>query len=283
MLALAALFGAASAVLGFHAALWLDCSTAGAIAVVSTVLFFAAWLGSPTHGVLPRLARRAQLAARIARENTLRALFSLHPVPAAGAAVALPALGEQLRLLPADLRRQCRKLARGGWVECGPDDIRLTEKGFHQAKRIVRAHRLWETFLVNEMGIALDHAHPDAEEIEHLLSERLLDRVDDLLGHPVADPHGQRIPRPPELLRPGTVSSLSMLRVGDRALVRGLDADAAPEMVERVASAGLPLGAEVEITERTADRWTVRCPDATLRTIDHQVADAVRVELRRPA
>jgi len=180
ILLLAGTIGAVSAVLGFHVALWLDCSTAGAIAVVSTALFFAAWLASPSHGVVLRVIRRSQLAARIARENFLRAAFSLHPAPAPGMAVEASVLSEQLRILPADLRRQCRRMERGGWVECDPgEQVRLTEKGFAQAKRIVRAHRLWETFLVNQMGIALDHVHPDAEEIEHILSEKLLDRVDD--------------------------------------------------------------------------------------------------------
>ncbi|MBI4578200.1 MAG: metal ABC transporter permease [Planctomycetes bacterium] len=284
MVLLAAGLGAVSAVVGFHVALWLDCSTAGAIAVVSFGMFLVTWLASPRHGVLLRVLRRWQLATRIARENFLRAAFNLRPSPAPEAVVGASVLGEQLRMLPADLRKYCRRLQRDGWIECDPEDqVRLTDKGFRQARRIVRAHRLWETYLVNQVGIALDHAHPDAEEIEHLLSERLLDRVDDLLGHPVHDPHGKRIPRPPELLAAGAETHLARLREGDVALIRGIDGSATGEVLSRIAALALPLGAEIQVVGQSGEvDWTIRCPDGTQRRVDHPLADAIRVEIRRP-
>src|SRR5579872_2830503 len=72
-------------------------------------------------------------------------------------------------------------LKRRGWVEGVPGSrtaLRLTQRGFAQAERLDRAHRLWETFLVEEVGLASDHVHPTAEKVEHLLSEQLVERVD---------------------------------------------------------------------------------------------------------
>src|SRR5262249_39812328 len=116
-------------------------------------------------------------------------------------------------------------LIRRGWVESTPENpatLRLTVRGQAQAERLDRAHRLWETFLVEKVGVAADHVHPTAETVEHILSEQLVERVDDVLGHPVTDPHGAPIPRSPVADRVGGGYTLSKLRVGDRARVVGV-------------------------------------------------------------
>jgi len=68
------------------------------------------------------------------------------------------------------------------------------EKGVEEAKRLVRAHRLWETYLVNKIGLSAEQIHEEAEKYEHLLSDELLDEVDKILGFPNTDPHGSPIP-----------------------------------------------------------------------------------------
>lgn len=72
--------------------------------------------------------------------------------------------------------------------------VTLTEKGFHLAKMIVRKHRLWEVFLVEKLGFAWDEVHDIAEELEHIKSETLINRLDKFLGFPEFDPHGDPIP-----------------------------------------------------------------------------------------
>jgi DtxR family transcriptional regulator, Mn-dependent transcriptional regulator len=88
-----------------------------------------------------------------------------------------------------------KRLEAGGLV-ARPEDgsVRLTARGEAEALRVVRRHRLLETFLVEVLGVGWDEVHDEAEVLEHALSERLEDRIDELLGHPTHDPHGDPIP-----------------------------------------------------------------------------------------
>lgn len=72
--------------------------------------------------------------------------------------------------------------------------VRLTEKGLHAAKMIVRKHRLWEVFLLEKLDFTWDEVHDIAEELEHIQSEKLINRLDKFLGYPRNDPHGDPIP-----------------------------------------------------------------------------------------
>ncbi|MHC4444997.1 MAG: metal ABC transporter permease [Planctomycetota bacterium] len=284
MLLIAAVCGAGSAVLGYHLALWLDCSTAGAISLVATMLFVGALAFGPQHGVIMRAVRRSRLSGKIARENLLSAIYKLLPAPSLEAAVASSALCEHLRVLPKELGRTCRRLQRAGWIVSDEEgQVQLTERGLGLARRIVRSHRLWETYLVNRMGITADHAHPDAEEIEHLLSEKLLDRLDEVLEHPEEDPHGQQIPRLSELLHPGTQTRLSRLREGDVARVIGIAPSVGDEVIEHIGELNLPLGEPLDVGKRTEEGlWTVRLPDGSVREVAHESADALIMELTGP-
>ncbi|MBK8450137.1 MAG: hypothetical protein IPL42_09025 [Saprospiraceae bacterium] len=75
------------------------------------------------------------------------------------------------------------------------DTFLITETGIYRANQLIRAHRLWETFLVEELGLNEDQIHNDAEDIEHHLSEEDLHRLDEQLGYPEIDPHGSPIPK----------------------------------------------------------------------------------------
>ena len=70
----------------------------------------------------------------------------------------------------------------------------MTEKGKLSAKMIIRKHRLWEVFLVNKLQFSWDEVHDIAEQLEHIKSEKLINKLDDFLGNPTEDPHGDPIP-----------------------------------------------------------------------------------------
>ncbi|MCH9002080.1 MAG: metal ABC transporter permease [Planctomycetes bacterium] len=281
MLVLAAACGAASAVLGYHLALWLDCSTAGAMALVATGQFMVALLASPSHGIVMMAIHRARLSARIVRENILSAVYHMR-AELTGETVALDALANKLRIMPTLLNRSCRRLQRQGWLQRAESGVSLTKLGADLARRTVRAHRLWEAFLVDQMGVAEDHVHPDAEKIEHILGEKLLDRLDDILGHPMLDPHGRSIPRKPELFRVGAETDLSSLREGDKARVKGIVSTADERLTERITTLHLPLGDEIAVEARNdAGDWVISLPDGKRLTVDHEMADAILVEVRQ--
>jgi DtxR family Mn-dependent transcriptional regulator len=100
-------------------------------------------------------------------------------------------LAARLMLAPSSVTEMIKKLAARGLVEHVPyGAITLTSEGRKQALRMVRRHRVIETWLVRELGYGWDEVHDEAEVLEHAISDRLLDAIDDLLGRPSADPHG---------------------------------------------------------------------------------------------
>ena len=138
-----------------------------------------------------------------------------------------------------------RKLSHQGLVEHARyGTIVLTPAGRAAALRMVRRHRLIETWLVREFGYGWDEVHDEAEVLEHALSDRLLDAIDVRLGHPMADPHGDPIPS-----ADGSVPQLSGILASKLApettarIVRISDRD--PDVLRRLARAGIGVGSAI--------------------------------------
>jgi len=92
------------------------------------------------------------------------------------------------------LQKHLQTLTRQGFIQKNSKKLALTKKGKSEANRLVRAHRLWETYLVQQMGMTEEQIHEEAEKYEHLLTDEILDEVDVTLGYPTIDPHGSPIP-----------------------------------------------------------------------------------------
>lgn len=171
-------------------------SAAGMIAVVSGVLLTVAILVAPRHGVVARHVRRLALSVRIAREDLLAALYRLEEMGAApGEAGRLDMIGAIFRRddLAARVARW-RARARGE-VSGRGSDLALAPAGRALASSIIRSHRLWETYLVEEVGLRPDHVHETAMRLEHATThrgERIAPEVEAAL-----DPHGRAIPPDP--------------------------------------------------------------------------------------
>jgi manganese/zinc/iron transport system permease protein len=203
MVIMAAIFGAAAGVMGaFFSLLGEDLPTGSLMVLSAATLFGLAFLLSPRHGLLPRLRRVWERRRRTQAENLLRVLYLTMEKRGGGKipdnadrrfGVADVAADRQLP--SAVVRRYWKLAARRGWMESdSPDPMILTDDGFTEAKRVVRNHRLWELFLAQEAKLAADHVHADAEEIEHVLPADVLARLQQMLDHPLADPHGRPIP-----------------------------------------------------------------------------------------
>lgn len=120
----------------------------------------------------------------------------------------------------------------------------LTARGSDLALAMVRRHRLVETFLVATLGYDWNEVHDEAERLEHAVSETLIDRIDRLLGHPSADPHGDPIPRSDgSVPRPTETLSLADADAGGYTVVRISDAD--PQVLDRLGSHGIGPGARI--------------------------------------
>jgi DtxR family transcriptional regulator, Mn-dependent transcriptional regulator len=152
------------------------------------------------------------LAPTAPAEDTLRTIFVLS---GRGDPVSTSALARQLRVSAPTVSSMLRRLEDYGLVHRAADHLTtLTPHGARHARHVVRRHRLLETFLVEVVGLAADEVHAEADALEHAVSDRLLDRIDEMLGRPDRDPHGDPIPRTGEAHVEGWGTRLDDAAVG---------------------------------------------------------------------
>ncbi len=126
-------------------------------------------------------------------EDYLKAIYLLQA--RIGKPVPISKIAERLAVAPASVTEMVQRLARDGLVKhVRYGGVSLTGRGRRGALRVVRRHRLLETFLVNELGMGWDQVHDEAETLEHSISDRLLAAIAAKLGDPARDPHGDPIP-----------------------------------------------------------------------------------------
>ena len=133
------------------------------------------------------------LIMTISEENYLKVIYHLSQVSPKG--VNTNAIAGTLETKASSVTDMMKKLSEKELVVYKKyQGVTLTEKGFLSAKMIVRKHRLWEVFLVEKLGFAWDEVHEIAEELEHIKSESLINKLDEYLSFPAFDPHGDPIP-----------------------------------------------------------------------------------------
>ena len=129
-------------------------------------------------------------------ENYLKAIYVGETQLVGGQKlVPMGQLAAALGIAPGTATTMVKALAESGLVSYEPyNGVRLTGAGEKLAARVLRRHRLIELFLVQVMGMKWDEVHEDAEQMEHVVSDPLIERIDEMLGHPEFDPHGDPIP-----------------------------------------------------------------------------------------
>jgi DtxR family Mn-dependent transcriptional regulator len=130
-------------------------------------------------------------------ENYLKTIFIAQTAAEQGALVPMGQLATALGVVPGTATTMVKALAESGLVHYEPYmGVRLTMAGDKLASLVLRRHRLIELFLVKVLGMSWAEVHDEAERLEHAVSERLIDRIDEMLGRPATDPHGDPIPTP---------------------------------------------------------------------------------------
>jgi DtxR family Mn-dependent transcriptional regulator len=127
----------------------------------------------------------------------------------------------------------------------------LTREGRKVALELVRHHRLLEMFLVQVLGYSWDEVHEEAERLEHVISERMEQRIFELLGRPELDPHGHAIPTLAGKVRPVSDRPLSETHAGERVIVQGVSDDD-PQRLRELKRRGLLPGTHVEVVAESA-------------------------------
>lgn len=159
-------------------------------------------------------------------------------------------LAERLGVGASTVSETVRRLtAQGLLVHLRYGAIELTDVGRSQALRIVRRHRLIETFLVSELDYTWDEVHDEAEVLEHAVSDLLIDRIDCRLGHPQRDPHGDPIPSPDGTVPTPPAQILASLAPGTKGTIARIS-DADGEVLRYFTELGFDLDAHIQVVER---------------------------------
>lgn len=196
------------------------------------------------------------------------------------ALVSMRQISTALSLAPGTVTAMVKTLADSNLVTYEPySGVRLTPSGRQLALHVLRRHRLIELFLVQVMGMNWSEVHAEAEELEHAVSDRLIERMDDMLGYPSADPHGDPIPDIhgvveevvlPSLLVCEVAVPLRVARVGDQS----------PEFLQLLEKRDLKPGSSVRVESRdeAADAVELRLDSGERMTLGARAASKIFVE-----
>jgi DtxR family transcriptional regulator, Mn-dependent transcriptional regulator len=153
-------------------------------------------------------------------ENYVKQIYTLQNESSDGRRVPMGRVAEVMGVVPGTATSMIKTLLDAGLVDYEPrGGVRLTAGGEKLALHVLRRHRLIEQFLVQVVGLDWSEVHEEAEQLEHVVSERLVDRIDTLLNFPTVDPHGDPIPSPQGAVDREVLRCLVDVPPGDSALV----------------------------------------------------------------
>ena len=180
-----------------------------------------------------------------AEEDHLKAIFALSS--GSDEPVSTNAIAGKLETSPASVTDMIKKLADQKLITYRKyKGVRLTKRGKQMAINLIRNHRLWELFLVEKLNFKWDEVHDLAEQLEHINSEQLTDRLEEFLDHPKFDPHGDPIPDKDGNITPHQERSIADLKTGEAGLVVAV-LDHQDSFLRFLSNSNIKLGAEIKV------------------------------------
>ncbi len=178
-------------------------------------------------------------------ENYLKTIYHLTII--SDSEISTNAIAEKMETKASSVTDMLKKLAEKDLVNYKKyQGVSLTEQGKIAAKMIVRKHRLWEVFLVDTLNFSWDEVHDIAEQLEHIKSEKLINKLDDFLGNPTEDPHGDPIPDVNGQIVKIEKQLLSELYENQVGICVGVK-DTSSEFLKYLDKQGIALGSKIEI------------------------------------
>ena len=193
ILILSSVFGMISAVIGLYLSYHFNFASGASIVLVAVALFLLAFLFSPKEGVVTKLVRRRETSKQVLIEDVIK--LSYRFARDTGKTELTDKIANELGISNSRVSSAMKTMVSKGLLKADNGSFTLTDDGIAYAKRLVRTHRLWETYVTKEKVIDMEHIHPEAEKVEHVLTEDIVDELDEELGFPEKDPHGSDIPR----------------------------------------------------------------------------------------
>ncbi|WP_333807929.1 metal-dependent transcriptional regulator [Flavobacterium sp.] len=213
----------------------------------------------------------------ISEENYIKVIYHLSLVSPKG--VNTNAIAGMLDTKASSVTDMLKKLSDKDLVTYQKyQGVTLTDKGFFSAKMIVRKHRLWEVFLVDKLGFSWDEVHEIAEELEHIKSEQLINKLDAFLGFPAADPHGDPIPDAKGVIKKIEKQLLSEVEINASFHCVGVK-DSSTDFLKYLDKQKIALGSVVKIIDKEDfdDTLTVEI-DGKRLTISNKIANNLYVQ-----
>jgi DtxR family Mn-dependent transcriptional regulator len=188
------------------------------------------------------------LTHSIPEENYLKAIY--HLSASGTGAIGTNQLAEALSTTAASVTEMLKRLSGKRLVVYRPyHGVSLTNGGRKAALRTIRKHRLWELFLVRTLQFGWDEVHSIAEQLEHIQSDVLTDRLEAFLGHPRFDPHGDPIPDSRGRMPGRRERSVADLSPGEGGIISSVGSDD-PDFLRQLDELGIRLGTELHIEDR---------------------------------
>lgn len=182
-------------------------------------------------------------------ENYIKAIYSIQHRNESGEA-SVNEIAERMHTRPATVTDMFKKLSEKELIHYEKyKKVRLTENGSKIALSILRKHRLWETFLCNKLNFSWDEVHEVAEQLEHIRSQKLIDKMDEFLGFPEYDPHGDPIPKHNGDLPASKAVPLSDIAINIKCVFVAVN-DTSSAFLQQLKRFNLEIGSELTITER---------------------------------
>lgn len=180
-------------------------------------------------------------------ENYLKTIF--HLSEKSDAPVATNSISEVMGNKAASVTDMLKKLAEKDLINYVKyQGVSLTKKGRETAISIIRKHRLWEVFLVEKLAFKWDEVHEIAEELEHIKAPELVDRLDEFLGHPTHDPHGDPIPNSRGEFQKNEWIILAKMNPGQTGILSGVS-EHSSVFLQYLEQQGLLLGTRIKLEE----------------------------------
>jgi DtxR family transcriptional regulator, Mn-dependent transcriptional regulator len=214
----------------------------------------------------------------LSEENYLKAIYHLSSLEASE--VSTNAIAEKMDTKASSVTDMLKKLAEKDLVLYKKyQGVCLTAEGKLRAMMIVRKHRLWEVFLVEKLAFSWDEVHDIAEELEHIKSEQLINRLDDFLGNPTEDPHGDPIPDGKGQIVKVDKVLLSDLKENQSGICVGVK-DSSSEFLKYLDRQQIALGSKIKVVGKEAfDLSITILIDEKEKVISNKIAANLYIKL----
>ena len=212
----------------------------------------------------------------VAEENYIKSIYHLQQ---GAESVTTNALADHIKTKPASVTDMLKKLQLKNLLNYNPyKGFRLSKEGNKAALNIIRRHRLWEYFLVNQLQFNWEEVHDVAEQLEHVISRKLVDKLDAFLGYPKFDPHGDPIPDSNGKINYQQQMPLVKLPLNTMAIITSVQ-NQSSDLLAFLSNRDLHIGTKVEVKQKLSfdNSLEVKIKNKQSFHVSEQVANAIQV------